>query len=243
MKNELLVKIENLEKKNIQTRRINAFLAICVLAFLIFSFKNNNSSDVLRTKGIIIEDENGKDRILIGAPIPYSKDRVRTDTIKVKKYWASTFGDESKNYMNYYKDYNHSTDGIVIMNDEGFDRVLLGDKLADPNTGKKMFESAGITWNDKSGWELGGAGVNTDSDGTSRVVIGLDDPKTNAEAIHLVALEDGTKALIIGGETGRLVIGMNADKSDFLQNSSPFTGVKFFNNQGVLEWEQNLIKK
>lgn len=240
---ELLKRIEELEKKNKQNRILHILLGIGFFCFLIYGFKGNTSFDILRTKGIIIEDENGKDRILIGAPIPYSKDRVRTDTAKVKANWASSFGSEAKNYMNYYKDYNHSTDGIVIMNDEGFDRVLVGDKLADPNTGQKMFESAGITWNDKKGWELGGAGVNTSADGSARAVMGLDDPKTNGEAIHMVALEDGTKALIIGSELGRLVIGMNAEKSEFIQTNSAFTGIKYFNQDGVLEWEQSMMKK
>lgn len=126
------------------------------------------------------------------------------------------------------------------MNEEGFDRVLVGDKLADPNTGRKMFESAGITWNDRRGWELGGAGVNTDDEGNARAVMGLDDPRTSGEAIHMVALEDGTKALIIGNESGRIIIGMNDKPSPFLQTKTPFSGIKYFNNSGELEWEQKI---
>lgn len=102
------------------------------------------------------------------------------------------------------------------MKNTSFSPVLLhgvslqvGDKLADPNTGRKMFESAGITWNDRKGWELGGAGVNTDNEGNARAVMGLDDPRTSGEAIHMVALEDETKALIIGNESGRIIFEMN----------------------------------
>lgn len=106
-----------------------------------------------------------------------------------------------------------------------------------------MFESAGITWNDKMRWELGGVGVNIGADGTARAVMGLDDPKNNSEAIHLVALEDGTKALIIAGESGRLIIALNEDKSDFLQTNEKFSGIIYFNNMGELIWEQKIPKK
>ncbi len=105
---------------------------------------------------------------------------------------------------------------------------------------EKLIESAGITWNDPKGWELGGAEVNTSEDGNSRGVIGLDDPKTSGEVIHLVALEDGTKALIIGNEQGRLIIGMNATENEFLQTTGPFTGIKYFNHQGEIVWEQKM---
>jgi hypothetical protein len=44
--------------------------------------------EIIKTKGIVIVDENGKYRILIGVPIPPSKDRVRTDTAKVRAHLA-----------------------------------------------------------------------------------------------------------------------------------------------------------
>lgn len=244
MDKELVLRINKLEQKYNRLKKILfGSILIIVISSLTLGFTAGDKFNIIRAKGIIIEDSNGKDRILIGSPIPFSKDRIRTDTVKAKKHWASSFGSESKNYMKYYKDYNHSTEGIVIMNEEGFDRVLLGDKLADPNTGKKMFQSAGITWNDKMGWELGGAGVNTGADGKARAVIGLDDPKNNSEAVHLVALEDGTKALIIGGESGRLVIGLNDEKSDFLKTKEKFSGIKYFDHQGELIWEQKVPNK
>lgn len=242
MEKELLNRISILEKKHNRLTIIHTLLILSLLLFIGYGFSSIDKFDIIRAKGIVIEDANGKDRILIGAPIPFSKDRVRTDTAKVCLNWASAFGKESDNYMTYYKDYNHTTDGIVIMNEEGFDRVLVGDKLADPNTGKKMFESAGITWNDKNGWELGGAGVNTAEDGKARAVMGLDDPNSNGEAIHMVALEDGTKALIIGNENGRLIIGMNTNKSNFLQTDKSFTGIKYYNTKGELVWEQSFEK-
>lgn len=207
-----------------------------LISLVLFAFTNPEQSfGIIRAKGIIIEDSAGRDRILIGSPIPFSKDRVRNDTNMVRKHWAKRFGNGHQ-YMEWYKNYYHGAEGIVVMNEQGFDRVLLGDKLADPNTGKRMFQSSGVLWNDKEGWELGGAGVNTTKDGKSRSVMGVDDK--DGEAVHIVALEDGTKGLIIGGENGRLMIGMSKKDGQWFQNKQAFTGIKYFDNKGKLIWEQ-----
>ncbi|MBW0160679.1 MAG: hypothetical protein HYI21_15610 [Sediminibacterium sp. Gen4] len=207
-----------------------------LISLVLFAFTNPGQSfGIIRAKGIIIEDSVGRDRILIGSPIPFSKDRVRNDTNMVRKYWAKRFGNGHQ-YMEWYKNYYHGAEGIVVMNEQGFDRVLLGDKLADPNTGKRMFQSSGILWNDKEGWELGGAGVNTTEDGKSRSVMGVDDK--DGEAVHIVALEDDTKGLIIGGANGRLMIGMSKKDGQWFQNKQAFTGIKYFDNKGKLIWEQ-----
>lgn len=227
-------------KKQMMWMRWYIFISsTIILVFIITSFRQPEQKfGIIRAKGIVIEDGMGRDRILIGSPIPFSKGRVRTDTNLVKKYWAKNFEEDSAQYMKWYSNYYHGAEGIVIMNENGFDRVLLGDKLADPNTGKRMFEPAGILWNDKEGWELGGAGVNTTKDGKSRSVMGVDDK--DGEAVHIVALEDGTKGLIVGGENGRLMIGMSKKDGKWFQNKEAFTGVKFFDNNGKLLWEQQV---
>ena len=240
MEKEILRKLCEMENRYRNMRQFCICLAcltlICVFAL---GFSKINKFDLIRAKGIIIEDENGKDRILIGAPIPFSKDRVRTDTLLARKSWASKiFPNNPDKYMDFYKDYYHSTDGMVVMNENGFDRILIGDKLADANTGKRNFEAAGITWNDREGFELGGAGVNTSHDGKSRGVIGLDD--TDGEALHIVTLEDGTKAIIIGGENGRLMIGMSKKNGQWFQNTEEFVGIKFFDINGNLIWDQKM---
>lgn len=242
MENELLPRLQRLEQKYTHLKIVS--LSTVLLLFVIVlgaGFTNYNGSEIIRTKGIIVEDEEGKDRILIGAPIPYSEDRVRTDTSLVRKYWADLVGADPNQYMKWYADYYHGTEGMVIMNEDGFDRVLVGDKLADSNVGRRLFEAAGITWNDKMGFERGGAGVNTTEDGTTRAVMGLDNP--NGEAIHLVALEDGTNALIMGGENGRLMLLISGEKGMFSQDNLAFSGIKYFNNKGELVWEKQMIEK
>ena len=58
-----------------------------------------------------------------------------------------------------------------------------------------------------------------------------------------MTLEDGSKALIIGDEKGSLRIGMSKKPGELLQNKESFTGIKYFNNQGELVWEQQMNKK
>ncbi len=227
-------------KKQIKQLRIIVFFSLVILGSFIFSsFSQDENFDIIRAKGIVVEDSEGRDRILIGAPIPFSGDRVRTDTALVRKYWSGNYSNPDQ-FMEWYKDYNHSAIGMVVMNEQGFDRVQLGDKLSDPNSGKRMFEAAGFMWNDAQGWEKGGAGVNTLKDGQSRSVVGLDDD--GGEAVHLVALEDGTKGLIIGGENGRLMIGMSKKDGPWFQNKDAFTGIKYFDAEGNLVWEQDIKK-
>jgi hypothetical protein len=216
-----------------------AFITLTVLTAVNFSFKQTDVAGIIRAKGIVIEDSLGRDRILIGSPIPFSKDRVRTDTALVRKYWAKNYRNPDQ-FMKWYREYKNTAEGIVIMNENGFDRLQLGDKLSDPNTGKRMFEPAGLLWNDREGWERGGAGVNTSEDGKSRSVIGLDDD--SGEAVHLVTLEDGTKGLMISGNNGRLMIGMSKENGAFFQNKEAFSGIKFFDLNGKLLWEQTMPK-
>ena len=142
MENEVLSRLKKLEIKynRLKIISLGVFSLLLVIVFGL-GFMNINESEIIRTKGIIIEDENGIDRILIGAPIPFSKNRVRTDTSLVRKYWSDVVGVDANQYMNWYNEYYHGTEGILIMNEKGFDRVLLGDKLADSNVGKRLFEA------------------------------------------------------------------------------------------------------
>jgi hypothetical protein len=230
--------LAELRKSHARMRRFySGSLLVVIVGFAFFSFVQINRFDIIRAKGIVIEDANGKDRILIGAPVPFSKDRVRTDTALVRKYWASQFKDPNQ-YMGWYKKYKNSANGIVFMNEGGFDRVLVGENLADPNVGVRMFEMSGILMNNKMGWERAGAGINTTQDGKSRAGIGLDDE--SGEAMHLMTMEDGSKALIIADENGSIRIGMSKKPGELFQNKESFTGIRYFNSEGKLVWEQKM---
>lgn len=232
--------LNQLKKSNIELKRLYmGTLLLLAIVFTTFSFTKTNKFDLIRAKGIVIEDANGNDRILIGAPVPYSKDRVRTDTALVRKYWASQF-DNPDQYMGWYKKYKNASNGIIFMNERGFDEVLVGENLADANVGVRMFSISGMLVNNQTGWERIGAGVNTLENGKTRQGFGVDDD--SGEAMHIMTMEDGSKALIIGGENGSLRIGMAKEEGPLLQNKEAFTGIKYFDNQGELVWEQKMNK-
>lgn len=240
MQQELLQVKQQLKWMRVMTL-CSTFLCASVV---LFSFGKNTDNDIIRAKGIVIVDSAGRDRILIGAPIPESRYRVRTDTALVRKHWAKHYPKPDQ-YMQWYRDYLHSTNGMVLLNEQGFDKLLVGDQLADPNTGKRITIPTGITWNDDEGYERGGMGLGkVISSGKYRNIVGLDDANTG-EALHLAVLEDGTRALRIADEKGALLLGM-AGKDNFLfQNKEAFTGAKYFNHEGKLVWEQKMdgVKK
>ncbi|MBK7636483.1 MAG: hypothetical protein IPJ13_21060 [Saprospiraceae bacterium] len=230
--------IFNLKKSYLRFKKVSfGILLFTSIGLISLSFAEIKRFDVIRVKGIVIEDHQGRDRILLGAPIPYSKDRVRTDTVKVRKYWASQF-DNPDQYMDWYKKYKNSSNGIVFMNEEGFDEVLVGEKLADANVGVRMFEMSGILFNNKKGWERAGAVVNTLDNGKTRQGFGVDDD--SGEAMHMMTLEDGSKALILSDENGSIRIGMSKKPGELFQNKESFTGIKYFNTKGKLVWEQKM---
>ena len=99
---------------------------------------------VLRARGLIIEDEAGRERILIGAPVPEAANRVRTDEARVQEVWASRYPD-ADGYMGYYQGYSHETNGLLILSEDGFDRLVLGDPVPDPNIGRRS-APAGHEW-------------------------------------------------------------------------------------------------
>lgn len=203
----------------------------------------DQADKVIRTKGIVVVDEQGRDRILIGSPIPASKYRVRTDIERYRKEIAPSVAIDMEKYMEWYKNYKHSSDGIVVMDENGVDRVLLGDKLADPNVGKRIFEPAGMLVNDNKGMELLGAGVGTKDGKTVHAAFGLDNPKNGREGLHLVSAYDGTKGIIIGGEKGKLMLGTSEKDGKLFKNKEPFVGFKLFDFKDNLLWEQPMLKE
>lgn len=238
MEQDILQQLQEMQNRYKNMRRLLvAFISLTTIGVFLLGFTGTEKTGIIRAKGIVIEDEQGRDRILIGAPVPFSKDRVRTDTALVRKYWASAFKNPDQ-YMGWYKNYRNAADGIVFMNDKGFDVVQVGDHLSDANVGTRMFRSTGILWNTQTGWERGSAGVNTTEDGKSRPTIGLDDE--SGEALHLICLEDGSKGIILGDENGSLRIGLSGKESPLFQNKGRFTGIKYFDNNGKVVWEQNL---
>lgn len=238
---------EQLQKIEIRYKRMRhffiGFIGITMVGIVSFGFAKTDKFNLIRAKGIIIEDENGKDRILIGAPVPYSKDRVRTDTNLVRKYFAGDIYPKDPNqYMEWYKKYRHSAFGMVVMNEKGIDVMQAGDQLSDPNVGRRIFLPTGILLNNQKGLEVGGFGTHTFDDGRSGVALGLDDPGNGREAFHALVLSDGTRALILQDANGKLVLGFGNSGTNIFRNkdSLNFVGIKYFDKKDNLLWEQKM---
>lgn len=172
--------------------RTSLFLMVAVLCLAIAIWHNNRPSDVIRVKGLVIFDDEGRDRILIGAPIPASPARMRTDTAAVRRSWASRMPAE---YMKWYENYRHDMNGILVLDEHGIDRLALGHDYPDPIIGQRLGRGTGLVINDSIGLERSGYGLLTVG-GEDRVVLGLD-RKNGTEGVSLVVLEDGTTGLVV----------------------------------------------
>ncbi|MDE2796726.1 MAG: hypothetical protein OXL34_18065 [Gemmatimonadota bacterium] len=186
-------------------RWLQAYAALLTIALVVLFFRSGTSADdVLRTRGLIIEDEAGRERILIGAPIPEAANRVRTDEARVREVWASRYED-GEAYMGYYQDYRHEANGILILSEDGFDRVVLGDPVPDPNIGRRIAPSTGLVINDMQGFERTGYGVLV-VDGTYRVVLGLDSNR-GREGLVLMLEDDGRVGVTVGHGDDMIFLG------------------------------------
>jgi hypothetical protein len=181
--------MENETRLQKQIRRLQvcvAFLTIAVLVLIASAFSTAEKHDgVLRARGLIIEDDQGKERILIGSPIPEAKNRVRTDLARVRAIWGKRFPEK---YMEWYRSYQNDMNGILILDANGFDRVGIGDPVPDPNSGKRIAPSSGLVINDEQGFERSGYGL-LKVENRYRVVLGMDN--TQGQEGATLFLEDG----------------------------------------------------
>jgi hypothetical protein len=155
MESFLNEKIEKLERK--YSRLQFAFYLIIILvpiAFVSLAFQNKEK-DMLDVKGIIIRDNEGRPRIVMGAPAKGIKGRKRQDELV----------------------------GIVYLDENGNDRISFG-KQPDPMTPEgivpRRIGASGILIHDKEGIERGGYGVLDDD----MAILTLDWPKSG-EAVAL----------------------------------------------------------
>ena len=129
---------------------IIALLAVIALAAVSLLRKPDTPKPdpILRAQGLVITDAQGHDRILIGAPVPASKDRTRKDNV---------------------------SDSIIFLGKTGADRLALGQLPTlhiDGKTYKRRGDddNYGMTLYDTKGSERGGMAFM----GTGRVGLALD---------------------------------------------------------------------
>jgi hypothetical protein len=180
-----------LKKEIGRLRAYVVFLAAAVLVLICSGFSTQEKhDDILRARGLIIEDDQGRERILIGSPIPAAKNRVRTDLNRVREIWGKKFPEK---YMEWYRGYQNDMSGLLILDASGFDRVAVGDPVPDPNVGKRIAPSRGLVINDEEGFERSGYGL-LKVENHYRVVLGLDNAQRQ-EGASLFLIDDGPVGL------------------------------------------------
>src|SRR5205807_7390696 len=113
---------------------LTAAFSVAVFAGLSSSSATDDQkTDVLRVRGLIIVDEKGRERILLGAPVPKTTGRKRQD----------------------------DATGMLVLGEDGADRVAVG-YTPDPQilgkVVKRISPSAGINFMDKNGMNRAGSG-------------------------------------------------------------------------------------
>lgn len=194
-------------------------IAIIILFVLVLAKKEDKYIDLLRTRGIVIVDKNDNERILIGAPVPYASNRIRTDTIRAKDAWGFIHPD----YMEFYKKYDHSANGILILDENGHDRIAIGNNAPDPNIGRRIAPLSGIALNDENGFERTGYGI-LKVNGIDRVTLGMDTNK-GTEGMVLTVDDDGTTGVSIRGQKHNIFLGKADSLNWFSRNEYPFNGL------------------
>ena len=193
------------ERLNRTVRWLQVYAALLTIAVAVLFIRSGTATDgVLRARGLIIEDEVGRERILIGAPVPEAANRVRTDEARVRDVWAPRFPDPDA-YMGYYQDYSHDTNGMLILSEDGFDRLAVGDPTPDPNIGRRIAPSTGMVINDTEGFERMGYGVKP-MDGRYRVSLGLDTDRIE-EGLILMLDDGGPRGVLVGTAGDRIFLG------------------------------------
>ena len=194
-------------------------VSLAVPVVLLSGFSRRQVPEILRVRGIIVEDSLGRARILIGAPIPYARTRVRTDTARVARIWGKDFPPA---YMQkWYPTYRNDMDGVLVLDSNGFDRVAIGQDLPDPNFGRRIAKSTGMLINDSLGFERTGYGL-LRVDGKDRVVLGLD--QQGGEALTLVVDDAGRVGLTASYRHHSLQLGTST-LPDSTGSSAPVFGL------------------
>ncbi|MGB5008166.1 MAG: hypothetical protein WBO39_14615 [Ferruginibacter sp.] len=204
--------IESLQRQlDHQKKRLSKTILFATLIILglssqfMVSFRETDDNKILRAKGIVIVDDHGRERILIGAPIPPAGNRVRTDTARVRALWSQRFGNADQ-YMKWYQDYNHEANGILILDEQGYDKVCLGDGVPDANIGQRIGKQTGLIFCDNEGFEKGGIGVINVGYKQNRVVMALDG-ENGTDATGISVMEDGETGFFAGGKGYRMFLG------------------------------------
>lgn len=162
MEQNNLERIEKLESKHKNLKYAFITTLLIFIIYVAFTFKNEKASseDIIKVKGLVIVDDKGNPRIVMGTPINELEGRKRNDTLI----------------------------GISYLDEKGVDRLTFGHLPAPLTTDglkNRRVEGVGILIHDSEGIERGGYSVLDDE----TALLTIDWPKTG-EAIAISSGKD-----------------------------------------------------
>ena len=170
-----------------------------------------SSPQTLRVRGLIIEDAQGRSRILLGAPFPAVKERTRQDA---------------------------RTTSILFLDEKGHDRLTLGEEL-EPQIGgrvpvgvRRIASGFGVVIHDGTGDERGAYGWLSNG----RALLTLDRPGTEAFAAMVNDKTGETKLSLgfppeVAHDTSAIEIGTKGTKSFLRFDSKSGKNVAVFSTE------------
>lgn len=213
--------LQRLRRQLTWLKRCTGLLTIAMLTLAVAAFLPEDRSEVIRTRGIVIEDSLGNARILLGAPIPKVAGRVRTDSARVREAWAHRYPDPDE-YMRNYGKLQHSTNGMLILGQDGFDRLAVGAPTPDPNIGPRIAPADGMTLYGRRGFERSGYGLLRFPD-SYRVVLGMDTKEGDGLSVALDGLTGERSFNVYEGDM-RVFMGRAPAQDSILGEGQPFYG-------------------
>lgn len=183
------LRIDKLEKSVKTWRAVSIASLACIIATASLGFKNPNS--IIRTQGLIIVDTDGKERILLGGPVPETTSRKNPD----------------------------QETGIVILDQMGQERLAIGQSKPDyreESYGLLMYEKTGQERGGMGVSDSGKAVIALDRAYPDRDAIGfLVDPERDFVGfmlLHKLLENQGTVAALLGVENGVVSFDLNDSK-------------------------------
>lgn len=213
-RNDVRAEVERLRSEVRRLRRGGLAAGLLALGALALGLRPAEP-EVLRVRGLVVEDAEGRERILIGAPIPAAPNRIRTDRERAEEAWGAGFPN-----MDWYGRLDHSANGILVLDENGHDRIAIGAPTPDPNVGQRIAPGVGISIHDEEGYERAGWGHMPALD---RVNFGLD--HRHGEGLNLFLLEDGTSGMLVRDEGSGTFVGLAQPNGIVPGLEKPLNGV------------------
>lgn len=230
---DLEKRMKRLERRIVYLAILSGAVTIILATVSLGAFsrrvKAAEASQILRVRGIIVEDAQGRSRILIGAPVPSVPDRLRKDS--------------------------HTT-SIVFLDDKGHDRFLLGEMVSASPSFHRIAASYGLTIYDPDGHERGGMGFLSNGTTVSRAAIVLDRPGTPSTPgdawgamvddktgfagtgyMYAPEIGHGNEAILIGTQGRKAFVNFKAvnrkDRSSFALDPDGTASFHLYQNDGT----------